>query len=76
MSDRRRERSAGRSKGPGRQGHGHGHGLGVADHVLGGPTVRRDAVARARDLLRDQRWCRAEEVASTLVDCLVGGRMP
>lgn len=48
----------------------------VIDGVLAGPSVRPDVVARARALLHTTRWCRAEEIASELVDCYVGHRLP
>lgn len=44
--------------------------------VLNTPAVRPEAVARARQLLATSSWCRAEEVASHLVDCLVGHELP
>jgi hypothetical protein len=46
------------------------------DTLLTSPVVRPDAVARARRLLASPSWCRAEEVASHLVDCLVGHELP
>ena len=49
---------------------------GLIAQVLAFPPVRPDAVQRGRDLLGTPTWCRAEEVASELVDCLVGGRLP
>ena len=44
--------------------------------VMNSPAVRPEAVARARELLASPSWCRAEEVASHLVDCLVGHEVP
>ncbi|MDQ1439429.1 MAG: hypothetical protein QOK43_3058 [Acidimicrobiaceae bacterium] len=46
------------------------------DNLLSSTVVRPDAVARARRLLASQSWCRAEEVADHLVECLVGKRLP
>jgi hypothetical protein len=48
----------------------------VVDDVLAVPHVRPEVVARARALLHTTRWCRSEEIASELVDCLVGRRLP
>lgn len=48
----------------------------VVRGVLAVAGVRADEVARARALLLTTSWCRAEEVASELVDCYVGRRMP
>ncbi|MDQ3756830.1 MAG: hypothetical protein M3394_03160 [Actinomycetota bacterium] len=48
----------------------------VVDDVLAVPYVRADVVERARALLHTARWCRSEEVASELVDCYVGRRLP
>jgi hypothetical protein len=48
----------------------------VLEGVLAVPTIRADVVARARALLHTTRWCRAEEVASELVDCFVEHRLP
>jgi hypothetical protein len=48
----------------------------VVDDVLSLPHVRPEVVARARALLDGARWCRSEEVASELVDCFVGRRVP
>lgn len=48
----------------------------VIEDLLAVPPVRPDVVARARALLHTARWCRAEEVASELVDCYVGQRVP
>jgi hypothetical protein len=47
----------------------------IAD-VFAVPGIRPEVVARARALLHTTRWCRAEEVASELVDCLVEHRLP
>ena len=49
---------------------------GLLDHVLAAPTVRDEAVARARTLLQSASWCRADEVAAELVDCYVARRLP
>lgn len=46
------------------------------DALLDSRVVRPEAVARARELLASATWCRAEEVAAELVDCLVGHRLP
>jgi hypothetical protein len=46
------------------------------ESLLSSPVVRPEAVARARELLASAGWCRAEEVASELVDCLVRHRLP
>ena len=46
------------------------------DSLLSSPVVRPDAVARARRLLESSGWCRAEEVADRLVECLVGNSVP
>lgn len=46
------------------------------DSLLTSPVVRPDAVARARQLLASPSWCRAEEVAAHLVDCLVDHELP
>ncbi|HEV7887552.1 MAG TPA: hypothetical protein VGO92_08330 [Acidimicrobiales bacterium] len=46
------------------------------DTLLTSPVVRPEAVARARQLLASPSWCRAEEVASHLVDCLVDHQLP
>ena len=48
----------------------------VIEGVFAVPGVRAEAVARARALLGTTRWCRAEEVASELVDCFVANRVP
>jgi hypothetical protein len=40
------------------------------------PSVRHEAVGRARLLLASPAWCRADEVADRLIDCLVAGRVP
>lgn len=48
----------------------------VAAGVAAAPWVRPEAVARARQLLGTPRWCRADEVAAELVDCLVTRRLP
>ncbi|HVF73758.1 MAG TPA: hypothetical protein VM938_01810 [Acidimicrobiales bacterium] len=48
----------------------------VLEGLLAVPGVRHDEVARARRLLHSPRWCRAEEVASELVDCFVAQRLP
>ena len=48
----------------------------VITDLLAVPSVRADEVARARALLHTARWCRAEEIASELVDCYVGHRLP
>jgi hypothetical protein len=40
------------------------------------PPVRHEAVGRARLLLASPAWCRADEVADRLVDCLIGLRVP
>lgn len=48
----------------------------VIEDVLAVPGIRADVVARARALLHTTRWCRAEEVASELVDCFVEQRVP
>ena len=45
-------------------------------HVRALPEVRPDAVARGRALVDAGAWCRADEVAAELVDCLVGHRLP
>lgn len=44
--------------------------------VPGEPAVRLDVVERARLLIEGGEWCRAEEVAATLVECLVRGKVP
>ena len=45
--------------------------------VLAAPRVRPEAVARARVLLHSAGWeCRADEVASELVDAMVSRRLP
>jgi hypothetical protein len=46
------------------------------DALLTSTMIRPEAVARARQLLATPSWCRAEEVASRLVDCLVDHRLP
>ena len=46
------------------------------DTLLTSPIVRPEAVARARQLLASPSWCRAEEVASHLIDCLVDHQLP
>jgi hypothetical protein len=46
------------------------------DALLTSTMIRPEAVARARQLLATPSWCRAEEVASQLVDCLVDHRLP
>lgn len=46
------------------------------ESLLDAPVVRPAAVARARRLLESPSWCRAEEVADRLVECLVGNRLP
>ena len=48
----------------------------VLEGVLAVPGVRPDEVARARVLLHTAQWCRAEEVASELVDCFIAQRLP
>jgi hypothetical protein len=48
----------------------------VYDDMLAPPRIRADVVERARALLDTPRWCRAEEVASRLVDCYVEQRVP
>ncbi|HEX2039365.1 MAG TPA: hypothetical protein VHF47_06490 [Acidimicrobiales bacterium] len=48
----------------------------VVDDVLAVPQVRPEVVARARALLHTTRWCRPEEIASELVECYVGRRLP
>lgn len=48
----------------------------VLEGLLAVPGVRADEVARARVLLHSPQWCRAEEVASELVDCFVAQRLP
>jgi hypothetical protein len=40
------------------------------------PSVRPEAVGRARLLLASTGWCRADEVADRLIDCMVGLRVP
>ncbi|HZQ27604.1 MAG TPA: hypothetical protein VFA94_07890 [Acidimicrobiales bacterium] len=46
------------------------------DGLLVAPVVRPEAVARARQLLASPSWCRAEEVAARLLDCMIGNRLP
>lgn len=46
------------------------------DNLLSSSMVRPEVVARARQLLASSSWCRAEEVAAQLVDCMVGRRLP
>ena len=48
----------------------------VVDGFLAVPHVRAEVVARARALLHTGRWCHSEEIASELVDCYVGRRLP
>lgn len=43
-------------------------------HAL--PSVRPEAVGRARLLLATAEWCRADEVADRLVDCYLTRRVP
>jgi hypothetical protein len=40
------------------------------------PSVRPEAIGRARLLLASPAWCRADEVADRLVDCLIRLRVP
>jgi hypothetical protein len=46
------------------------------DGLLAAPVVRPEAVARARQLLASSSWCRAEEVAARLLDCMIGNHLP
>jgi hypothetical protein len=46
------------------------------DGLLAATVVRPEAVARARQLLASPSWCRAEEVAAHLLDCMIGNRLP
>lgn len=48
----------------------------VADEVSTAPLIRPAAVAKARRLLDSSGWCRANEVAAELVDCLITRRLP
>ena len=48
----------------------------VLARILAVPAVRPGEVARARALLASRAWSRPTEVAGTLVDCLVGHRLP
>ena len=48
----------------------------VIEDVFAVPGIRPDVVARARALLHTTHWCRADEVASELVDCFVAQRLP
>ena len=48
----------------------------VVARVLALPGVRPEAVVRGRLVLGSNTWCRANEVAAELVDCLVHRRLP
>ena len=48
----------------------------LLDGVFAAPSVRQDAVERGRRVLAGDGWCRAREVASELVDCMVARRLP
>jgi len=48
----------------------------VMARLLALPPVRPEAVVRGRRLLGSNSWCRANEVAAELVDCLVHHRIP
>lgn len=48
----------------------------VVATVLALPRVRPEAVVRGRRVLGSNMWCRANEVAAELVDCLVHRRIP
>ena len=40
------------------------------------PDIRPDAVARAREILAQEGWCRPDQIAETLLDGLVTREMP
>jgi hypothetical protein len=48
----------------------------VVASVLALSSIRPEAVVRGRRLLGSNTWCRANEVAAELVDCLVHRRLP
>jgi len=49
---------------------------GMIESLLADCGVRQEAVARARARLAGASPCPAEELAATLVDCMVAGRLP